>query len=112
MIIKGELSKRRRARDSWTIEVVSIEIPILPTETQEPVGNLPMETTVIQEPAETQGESSKRRRTKVSWETEVASIEIPILRPRLPTETQEPVGNLPTEATVTQETVQLQLEFL
>ena len=49
------------------------------------------------------GESSRRRRTRDSWATEVASIEIPILRPRIPTETQEPMGNLPMEATVTQE---------
>ena len=33
-------------------------------------------------------------------------IEIPILRPRSPAETQEPVGNLPMEATITQEPVE------
>ena len=39
-------------------------------------------------------------------------IEIPILTPRVRTATQEPVGNSPVAATVTQETVQHQLEML
>ena len=62
-----------------------IEIPNICTETQEPVENLPMKSTLTQEPAETKGESSRRRITRNSWETKMASIEIPIFRHRLPT---------------------------
>ena len=62
-----------------------IEIPNICTETQEPVENLPMKSTLTQEPAETKGESSRRRITRDSWETKMASIEIPIFRHRLPT---------------------------
>ena len=62
-----------------------IEIPNICTETQEPVENLPMKSTVTQEPTETKGESSRRRITRDSWETKMASIEIPIFRHRLPT---------------------------
>ena len=53
-----------------------------------------------------------RRRTKASWEEERASIKIPILKPRVPTETQEQVGNSPMVASTTQEPVQHQLEIL
>ena len=83
--IKGELYKRRRTRDSWRLEVARIEIPNICTETQEPVENLPMKSTLTQEPAETKGESSRRRITRDSWETKMASIEIPIFKHRLPT---------------------------
>ena len=40
---------------------------------------------------------TKRRRTKYSWIIEAMNVEIPILIPRLPTETQEPGGNIPME---------------
>ena len=39
-------------------------------------------------------------------------IKIPILKPRVPTETQEPMGNSPMTTIVTQEPVQHQLEIL
>ena len=74
---------------------------MLPIETQEPVGNLPMDATVTQEPIGTQGESSRRRITRDYWVVERERIEIPILKPRVPTETQEPVGNSPMVATIT-----------
>ena len=61
-----------------------IEIPNICTETQEPVENLPMKSTLTQEPAETKGESSRRRITRDSWATKMDSIEIPILRPSYP----------------------------
>ena len=80
---------------------------MLPTETQEPVGNSPMDSTNTQEPTGT-----KRRRTKASWEIERVTIEIPFLTPMAPTETQEPMGNSPMVATTTQEHVQHQLEML
>ena len=70
---------------------------MLPIETQEPVGNLSMKTTITQEHVGT-----RRRRTRDSWVAERERIEIPILTPRVPTETQELVGNSPMTTTVTQ----------
>ena len=73
---------------------------MIPTETQEPVGNSPMDSTNTHEPAGT-----RRRRTRASWAVEREMIEIPILTPGVPTETQELVGNSPMTTTVTQEHV-------
>ena len=47
---------------------------MLPTETQEPMGNLLMDPTVTQDPVGTQGEPSRRRRTRDSWEAETETI--------------------------------------
>ena len=92
--------------------MVSTEIPILPTETQELVGNSLMDATVTQEHVGTKRESSRRRRTRDSWVVERERIEITILKPRVPTETQEPLGNLPMVNIATQEPMQTQLEIL
>ena len=79
---QAKSSRRGRPRAHGTIEVASGEISMIPTETQEPVGNFPMDHIDTQEPTGT-----RRRRMRASWASEREMIEINILTSRASIET-------------------------